>query len=380
MRDVAQYLQDKQESDADLRQEWADLEQLYNKKLWHQLTLKLLEFIKHPSLKQNDQLTQMYENFIADFEMRINPLSLTEIGAIIVDKMSEGNAEDAIAFTSKLEGKVKGYKDAELLCKVLQGRITLLRLNDVPRTKAIVEEAEKLLEDLTGVGPVHSRYYELASELYRTQGKHAEYYRTALRYLGCTDLADIPVEDQRDKAFKLGLAALLGEGVYNFGELLAHPILESLKDTDNKWLVELLFVFNSGDLKRFQSLEEKWATQPDLRSHQLPLRQKISLLCLMEMTFKRPSTGRQLTFTEIAKEADLPEEEVELLVMKSLSLGLLKGSIDQISQKVNFSWVQPRVLDRKQISDMMKRLDLWCKDVQSMEMLLESKASDILTY
>lgn len=48
------------------------------------------------------------------------------------------------------------------------------------------------------------------------------------------------------------------------------------------------------------------------------------------MTFKRPSHNRQLTFAEIAKETKLPINEIELLVMKALSQGLVKGRIDQV--------------------------------------------------
>jgi 26S proteasome regulatory subunit N9 len=48
------------------------------------------------------------------------------------------------------------------------------------------------------------------------------------------------------------------------------------------------------------------------------------------MTFKRPSHNRQLTFNEIAKETKLPLNEVEVLVMKALSQGLVKGAIDQV--------------------------------------------------
>lgn len=35
--------------------------------------------------------------------------------------------------------------------------------------------------------------------------------------------------------------------------------------------------------------------------------------------------------------------------MKALSLGLLKGSIDEVDQKVHMTWVQPRVLDLEQV-------------------------------
>lgn len=92
------------------------------------------------------------------------------------------------------------------------------------------------------------------------------------------------------------------------------------------------------------------------------------------MTFKREANKRQLSFREIADEARLPENEVlkqnvlpiffftftlitfqslrhqvELLVMKALSLDLVKGTIDQVDQKVQITWVQPRVLDKEQV-------------------------------
>ncbi len=67
--------------------------------------------------------------------------------------------------------------------------------------------------------------------------------------------------EQATRAFNLGLAACLGKGVYNFGELLAHPVLESLRGTDRAWLVELLFAFNSGDIPKFNQLKVHWQKQ-----------------------------------------------------------------------------------------------------------------------
>lgn len=165
---------------------------------------------------------------------------------------------------------------------------------------------------------------------FRILGDHAQYYRTALRYLGCIELETLSLSTQQQHAFYLGLAALLGEGVYNLGELLAHPVLETLKSTENAWLVDLLYAFNSGDINKFEAMKVKWGSIADLAAQELFLRQKISLLCLMEMTFKRPSHNRQLSFAEIANETKLPLNEIELLVMKALSQGLVKGAIDQV--------------------------------------------------
>ncbi|KAG0695400.1 26S proteasome non-ATPase regulatory subunit 13 [Chionoecetes opilio] len=102
-------------------------------------------------------------------------------------------------------------------------------------------------------------------------------------------------------------------------------------------------------------------------------------LSFKEMTFKRKAWDRQLTFDEIARETGLPKGQVEVMVMRALSLGLVKGTIDQVECKVNITWVQPRVLDKKQLASMMDRLTDWCKDVNGMQNLLQEQASTILT-
>jgi 26S proteasome regulatory subunit N9 len=68
------------------------------------------------------------------------------------------------------------------------------------------------------------------------------------------------------------------------------------------------------------------------------------------MAFTRPANNKQLNFNEISLKTKLPEDEIELLVMRALSLGLVKGSIDQIDKNIFISWVQPRVLDINQVN------------------------------
>ncbi|XP_066593718.1 26S proteasome non-ATPase regulatory subunit 13 [Prorops nasuta] len=376
--EVSLFLSQKQKiSDKKLAAEWAALEELYNKRLWHQLTLKLQIFVKHSSLQNGDNLVQLYNNFLSTFENKINPLSLVEILAHVIQQFND--KQEAIKFLEKAETKVKSNNEAVSLCKVLAGQIWLDKLNNHEQTKRVIDEVETMLDNADGITTVHGRYYLLASRLYRLQGKHAEYYRTALRYLGCIDLNTLSNQEQEQHAFFLGLAALLGDGVYNLGELLAHPVLESLKGTPNSWLIDLLRAFNAGDISALESLKSQWSKVADLAAQELKLRQKISLLCLMEMTFKRQANNRQLTFAEISQETRLPLGEVELLVMKALAQGLVRGAIDQVAGTVNLTWVQPRVLDRNQIAGMVQRLDGWCKDVNSMEHLLEKEASEILT-
>jgi len=377
MRDVNKFLTEiKASSNADLAARWAKVEELYNKKLWHQLTVQLLAIVKEPSMQ--DKLVSIYQDFIVEFEAKLDPLSLVTISTVVLERFS--SSEEAVTFVEKVGDKVKMNNEAYALTKVLLGRIKLHKYEQHKETKAIIEEVDALLSEVDGVSPVHSHFYLLASDLYRIQGKHRDFYRSSLRFLGCTDISELTKEEQAKHAFFLSLAALLGDKVFNFGELLAHKVLDSLKGGENEWLIELLFAFNSGDVSKFRALKPKWSTQPDLAANEVLLFEKVCLLCLMEMTFRREATARQIAFTEIATATTLPVDQVEMLIMKALSQGLVKGRIDEVDQTVSLTWVQPRVLDRQQLETMTKKIDSWCQSVQSMEVLIENKAGEILTY
>jgi len=59
--------------------------------------------------------------------------------------------------------------------------------------------------------------------------------------------------------------------------------------------------------------------------------------------------------------------------MKALSLGLLRGTIDEVDQVVNFTWVQPRILNLKQIAGMKYILNSWVLNVQQSLNLIETE-------
>ena len=73
--DVSGYLREQEQkasqaalsgSSDELANQWAELDKLYTKKLWHQLTVTLLQFANN----KNVNLVELYEKFVRDFEMR----------------------------------------------------------------------------------------------------------------------------------------------------------------------------------------------------------------------------------------------------------------------------------------------------------------------
>ena len=58
------------------------------------------------------------------------------------------------------------------------------------------------------------------------------------------------------------------------------------------------------------------------------------------------------------------------------SLKLIKGSLDQVEEKAQITWVQPRVLSIEQIGQLSKRLEAWGERLHKVE---ERIAPEVLT-
>lgn len=206
----------------------------------------------------------------------------------------------------------------------------------------------------------------------------AAYYRNALLYLACIDIDSLTPQERHARAHHLSIAALLSDSIYNFGELLLHPILDALKESEkHAWLRDLLFAFNRGDLAAFDVLYGNVSANPLLNQHSSHLRQKIYLASLTEAIFRRPPHDRAMTFSDISAETKVRPDEIEHLIMKALSLGLLRGSIDQVDGVANITWVQPKVLDLKQIEGMRQRLLDWDSSVNQLGNWIEKAGGDV---
>lgn len=178
---VEAYLTERKSLGGPLANEWLDLESLYQSRLWHELTLRVSTFVHREEVQNGDLLIQFYENFLSDFEHRINQLALVEI--IIPITRTFKQVDQAIQFIQQIREKVKANSLAVLLCDVTIGKAYLLTKN-LPETKKIIEELAPKFDELDHLTTVHSRFYDLASNYYRVMGNHSEYYQNALKYLG----------------------------------------------------------------------------------------------------------------------------------------------------------------------------------------------------
>ncbi|KAL6544169.1 26S proteasome non-ATPase regulatory subunit 13 A [Orobanche gracilis] len=380
-----QYLETLRNAHPELSEWYITLSDLYQRKLWHQLTLKLEQFVALAVFQAGDALIQLYHNFISEFETKINLLKLAHFAVMVSRQYSKKEA--AMNYLEGVIEKLRNTRESRIEEPVLYIKMQIglckLEQGDQKECQKLIEEGKSTLDSMTDIDPsVYASYYWVSSQYHKSHQEFAEFYSSALLYLAYTSVESLSESFKLDLAFDLSLSALLGENIYNFGELLAHPIVKSLMGTKVEWLYYILEAFNSGDLVRYQELcrvhGAALSTQPALVQNEKKLLEKINILCLMEIIFSRPSEGRTIPLSIIAERTKLTLEDVEYLLMKSLSVHLIEGIIDQVEGTVYVSWVQPRVLGIPQIKSLRDRLENWVGKVHTALLSVEAETPDLV--
>ena len=265
---------------------------------------------------------------------------------------------------------------------------------------------------------VPASVHRAAAEYHKLVGPASACHASTLLYLGAVQPESLPAPERCALALDIALASLVGEGIFNFGEVLEQPVLGELAGTPHAWLCDLLRAFQVGDIAASDRCvganRAAFDAQPTLRAASGLLSAKIKLLALMEMVLKRPTTERVIGFKDIAAVVMCAEDQVrlgggagprpafsspsssssplpspsllphtpltlppppppphphaplataftqvELLAMRAMSLGLIKGSLDEVERTLTVTFVQPRVLNKGQLAVIKERVDSW---------------------
>ncbi|KAF1987609.1 hypothetical protein K402DRAFT_392417 [Aulographum hederae CBS 113979] len=359
----------------DLQHFFLEFEDFWERKLWHELTDSLLQFYGEPQSKP--QRLPLFDGFILMFADKINQLKLVDLGIYAASQCKDDEAK--LAFLKTLKGKLDKTKAQDAYVYALVAVADKqLSLDQFDEAKKSLDESEALLDTFDYLETkIHAAFYQVNAAYNKVKNDFTAFYRNTLLHLACKDLDEISQRQCQITAYELSLAALASDTIFNFGELLLHPILESLSKTEKSWLRDLLFAFNAGDLAKYDSLAPNMSREPVLAERQDFLRLKISLSALTQTVFQRPPHDRAMTFSTISQETKVPMESIEHLIMKALSLGLVKGTIDQVAEVARINWVQPKVLDMKQIEGMRLRLKEWDSSVNQLGNWIEGVGRDV---
>ncbi|KAL6945508.1 hypothetical protein ACO0QE_002968 [Hanseniaspora vineae] len=373
-----------------------EFEEYYEQKLWHQLTQSLVAFFQNATVPDTIKLS-LYTQFVTTFIDKINQLSCVDF--LLCSIANSDSYTDSLDLLKELKEKFeaidskkanlndgfKSHSDGILLINMEISRIYLKQGKLLEASDALDDFKETLDNDQQDNISlrVKSSYYSTLMDYYEIKKDFNSYYYNGLLFLSASGLASssainpdgVSSKFLKGLPYNMSLAALLGDKIYNFGELLQHPIMQLL-GPDNQWLLEYLNALTMGDFAKFDSISKKYVPTIDLLStNESFLKQKICLMTLVEIVFSK--NVRTLSFAEIAQATNLAKDNVEHLVMKSISLGLLKGTIDQVNELVIITWVQPRVMNDQQILKMQNRLIQWNENVSTLGAKIEEQGKVI---
>lgn len=375
----------------DMSEKFVDLSSMLSRKLYHQLTVATLEMVSsQESLRQTAEggngYLALYDKVILSVDKKLNQLALARIASCVATSLILENTTDGVAAKAVLENLLeKKDRLGSAASLYASAKLGLLTLALMERLGAMDEKALGLIKEMLKANKVtlgeladgadgdtavvHSAYYECAMTYRKAVGPPEAYYREAIQYLAYTSLDALTPQKRIELATDLCVAALTGEGVYNFGEV-AHnnaAILAALEGTPNHWLVKLIHASADGDVQGLDQIttdyEQQIQDQPALLNRAVLVKEKIALLALVNMVFQRKPSDRTLNFKDIAERIQMPEDQVELVIIRALSLGLIKGSMDQVDGTVHVTWVMPRVLDNNQLTDLAQRFGEWAVKV-----------------
>ena len=102
------------------------------------------------------------------------------------------------------------------------------------------------------------------------------------------------------------------------------------------------------------------------------------IISFLELLFQVHKDDRSLSFDRISHNCQIDKNDVELLVMKSMSLDLIKGTIDEVDEVVHINWILPRYLSKDHLSIMVGKLGEWSEKMENVIRLVEDGSDELL--
>lgn len=346
---------------------FSKIETNINNSLWHQLTDDLIELSSQPDLQNSNDLIDLYTALVQFVERAMNPMRLL----FFVHKMLsnyQGRMNEALIFIENLEKKIKFDGESKLYLTIMKGfcYLGLERLYDLEDLiNAVKEEFEKKSD----IEPyVYSYFYRLATYFYEKKENYDEFYLSSFQYLAYEK--NIPADEKIEICFKICASSLVGEKMFNFAELIEKDFFKLMAQSKYDWIYNLVLSFNSSKVDQFLGMLNTYANQISqvrVLSEKIDfLKLKIRIAALLDLIFQKNKSERTVTYKEIMDVCKVQLNEIEYVVMKALSLNLIKGSINEVEQKIVINWVQPKYLDKEKIAILDKRFENWIQRANKM--------------
>ena len=364
----------------DFKKLFENIDSSLNQHLWYQLSESLIELSHKPEIQNSNDLIELYNGLVFFIEPTLNPMKYLEYVQNMLnnykDKMNE-----ALTFVENIENTHKKFKGEEkIFIKIIKG-FCYLPLDKMYELEEIVKSTEEDFSSNIEIdASLYSQYYKLSTLFYEKKQDYDNFYNNAFQYLAYE--TKISNEDKLNLCYKMCSAMLIGEKLYNFAELIEKDFFKLMHGTKYEWISNLILSFNLAKVDQFLSMVEqnkrKIKDNTILKDKMDFLPIKIRIAALLDLIFQKNKTERTLSFDEICKVLLTEEDKIEFIAMKALSLGLIKGYIDQVERKLIVNWIQPKYLDKEKISLMQERFTAWIDKAQKVLLDLQENGAVLL--
>lgn len=352
-----------------------------NLRLWHQLSNHLIELSEKSELHYCSALIEVYENVIKSLESAFNPMCIMLILKNTI-KNFFGRLDEAITFLDVINKRLNLKGEEYFFMQCLKAEC-LLGLSRLYECNDILKEVKVSLEKLFDVDHiVYAYFYKLYAMYYDKKQNYDEFYNYALQFFAYCSESNILTEENLMLCYKMALASLIGEKMFNFSELIEKEYFKVLINSQYEWVYNLIKSLCTAKVDQFVNMMANYKTyfdnEPQLRDKKDFLDLKVRITALLDLIFQKNKNERVLSFKEISFGCCCELDKVEFIALKALSLGLIKGHIDEVEKELIVTWIQPKYLEKEKLVLLSERLDSWIKKTNNLLIDFEEKSKKLV--
>jgi len=222
---------------------------------------------------------------------------------------------------------------------------------------------------------LYRQHYCLSMNYFRNRqnSNSKKYLNSVFKYFSYQSVDSFDIEIQRGIARDVIYAAIFSEDTFNFGEIISHPIMNSIKKTPHEDLFNLLKAFDNGNIEMFNKYKNCLLNfQKQLSEVQnMFINEKIQIMSIIILCWRRAPVKKNIHFSTISLCCKIDENKVEYLLMKILSKGLIQGKINEVKKIITIKNVIPRNIDLKGIKLFIDRINFWLNRINKIIKCLE---------
>ena len=349
----------------------SEITKYYESRRWFELGKTLLNLLKQPGIV--GERMNFYTKFVTVFADYLDPIHHAQIIQLVSEDLTSPTA--ALEFISERLGKFDKFPDAKdwLTLQIINAHtvngefeVAMKMLCDVE--KGITESSSMI---------VRSLYYKTITALDKARGDYDSFYEHALLFLSTSKQYNDVV-----LAYDLCMSALISKDVCSFGELAAHPVLQSLYKGENEWMANLICLLDNGSPTIIDEFNDKYLPiikkRPQFIQYIEVVKFKVTISVLLQLIFQRPFESRVFTFDEICQVCKIPKNQVEIVVLKALAAKIIQGFINEVDERIIVTWCKPKALGIVRLQHLKDQIDRWIKRVHEQRILLELKSQAVV--